>query len=509
MAAPGTPGLFPALPERRSERAAAPVGQPGTQFPHRWLGICLPQLPLEALGGKPVEIPRVIVDGEDRQRTVRAVNAAAWRDGVRRGQDLNAAQALCPSLRAEPRDLRRENARLEELAAWAQRFTPWVSVEPPASLLLEVRTSLHLFGGAQGLCREAGAALDERGHRHRLALAPTPTAALWLSRTRRTVVLPDPEQLPGTLGRLPLAFLGWPDKTVSALNGMGVYTVRDCLRLPRDGFARRFGRRYLAELDRALGRLPDPRPSFSPPASFEKNLDLPAETDDIAQLLIATERLLESLSAYLVARQAGVRRITLKFFHGDAPATAVQVGLVEYCQDAGRLLALARLKLERVVLPVPAIAVQLSSGSVTTLDSPARDLFGPTGGDTTTLLENLRTRLGVTAVYGVDGVAEHRPESAWRQVEPLAETGTACDRPAERPLWLLGQPQPLPVRDDRPQYDGRLVVERGPERIETGWWDGGDIVRDYYVARDRRGLRLWIYRERRPPHGWYLHGYFD
>ena len=27
----------------------------------------------------------------------------------------------------------------------------------------------------------------------------------------------------------------------------------------------------------------------------------------------------------------------------------------------------------------------------------------------------------------------------------------------------------------------------GPERLETGWWDGGEVCRDYYVVRDRAG----------------------
>jgi hypothetical protein len=41
------------------------------------------------------------------------------------------------------------------------------------------------------------------------------------------------------------------------------------------------------------------------------------------------------------------------------------------------------------------------------------------------------------------------------------------------------------------------ALRSGPERIESGWWDGGDVVRDYYVVGTRAGVRLWIYRERR------------
>jgi protein ImuB len=46
------------------------------------------------------------------------------------------------------------------------------------------------------------------------------------------------------------------------------------------------------------------------------------------------------------------------------------------------------------------------------------------------------------------------------------------------------------------------------ERIETGWWDGGEIGRDYYTAFDTDGVQLWIFRERANPHRWFLHGVF-
>jgi protein ImuB len=34
------------------------------------------------------------------------------------------------------------------------------------------------------------------------------------------------------------------------------------------------------------------------------------------------------------------------------------------------------------------------------------------------------------------------------------------------------------------------------------------VRRDYYVALTRAGIRLWIFRERPPNQGWYLHGVF-
>ena len=79
--------------------------------------------------------------------------------------------------------------------------------------------------------------------------------------------------------------------------------------------------------------------------------------------------------------------------------------------------------------------------------------------------------------------------------------------PGSRPLWLLAEPRPLDGRD-WPHYEGRLEIEDGPERIESGWWDGRDVRRDYYVARTAGGVRLWVFRERRADGRWFMHGVF-
>jgi protein ImuB len=46
----------------------------------------------------------------------------------------------------------------------------------------------------------------------------------------------------------------------------------------------------------------------------------------------------------------------------------------------------------------------------------------------------------------------------------------------------------------------------GPERIETGWWDGQPCSRDYFVGRNEQGEQLWLFRDRGG--GWFVHGLF-
>ena len=73
---------------------------------------------------------------------------------------------------------------------------------------------------------------------------------------------------------------------------------------------------------------------------------------------------------------------------------------------------------------------------------------------------------------------------------------------------MLSTPEILSEVGGKPQRHGPLQLQGGPERIETGWWEQGQVARDYYRAVDTRGVRLWIFRERQTPHRWFLHGLF-
>ena len=82
----------------------------------------------------------------------------------------------------------------------------------------------------------------------------------------------------------------------------------------------------------------------------------------------------------------------------------------------------------------------------------------------------------------------------------------------------MGRPVPLSavaIMPDGPplrfQFQGRrhrIVHARGPERIETGWWRGRAIRRDYYRVETTTGHRYWVFR-RLNDGGWFLHGMFE
>lgn len=476
-----------------------------------WLAIHLPHLALELFGPCAQPFVVVVFDAAGNRPAVHARNRVAARAGIRRGLPLSAARSLCADLVSRPRNPAAEQAALEGLAAWAGQYTSQVSLQPPTGLLLEIGGSLTLFGGLAALQQDIGRGLEELGYHPRLGIAPTPLGAWLLARAGDAAPAADRAELTRRLHPLPIELLEVQEATRRTLHGLGLVTLGDCLRLPRAGLARRLTPDLLIYLDRAFGLLPDPRPNYRPPAAFATRIALPAEVENIEALLFPLRRLLRELAGLLHARSAGVQELELTLEHRQRAASRLSLGLLQPSRDAGYLLALLRERLERFELPAPVDALALHAGRFPALDKTHLELFtdsGPGSPDWASLVERLRARLGAEAVSGLALRADHRPERAWQPVPPAPPGGEGRggapapnERIPTRPLWLLARPQPL-------EATAELHLLRGPERIEAGWWDGDDTVRDYFLATTRQGLRLWIYRDAKEGR-WWAQGVFS
>ena len=476
-----------------------------------WLSLYFPHLPLEVYArSASTAVPLVVYTHQGARQWVLARNRAAAAAGISPGMALGAAASLSRQLQTRPRDEAAEEAALAGVAAWAGQFTPVISLQPPDNLLLEIEASLNLFGGLKALRQRLQQGLEkDLGYRIRLAAAPTPLGARLLSRIGFDQALTDLHALRSILHKLPLAYLELDQKTLDALQGMGLRELGDCLSLPRSSLAKRLGPGFMDYLDRVLGAKADPRLPYHPPARFHRQLLLPAEVDDTEALLFAAQRLINELCGFLLSRGSGVQTLGFHLQHTEGPDSRLELGLVTPSREAGHLVSLLRERLERFELPAPVIAVELEANQLLTLDPINQDLLAeahPEHQDWPQLVERLQARLGADAVKGLAVHPDHRPERAWQACPPGEEGPSVL--PAPRPLWLLDQPEPLAINNHRPQLDGELSLVQGPERIESGWWDGGDIARDYFVAENPHQARFWIYRERRNPRCWYLHGVF-
>lgn len=513
-----------------------------------WFAVFLPSFTLDCCQrGIPVSAAAV---GVTEQGSLVAFNPLAAAAGLQTGHTTATALARLPALQLIERSRAREAEALRGLAAWAQQFTPTVSLRipnqatNPAGLLLEAAGSLRLFGGHDRLLKRLHAGLTDNGFPAHIGSACTPTGAWLLARHRTPLHADTPQRLRALLARLPVHLLAGAQPHDAALQAIGVRTLEQLMQLPRAGLARRFGLELLEELDRATGHRPDPQSVFIAPACFDTSLDLPAPVEDAERLLFGARRLLLQLCGWLAGRQAGARRITLSAEHERCPATLIRFGPDRPSRDPSQLALLLNEALQRCQLAAATSRLRLQCSDVHEYAPASAELFpgiATAHEQIDRLVERLKARLGREQVSQLHQVAEHRPEHAWR-AEPVrlpehtptaspsrtpsrlhAALHTAAARKAWsthatapspllvqlRPLWLIEPPIALSERNNRPFWESPLSLVAGPERIESGWWDERLVLRDYFIAEDASHRLLWVYRERLQASGaWYLHGRF-
>ncbi len=251
---------------------------------------------------------------------LRAVPVAAGPEPVaapRAARELWAA-VLLTSPDAGP-DAGPDAASAAQLAALrqAQSFTSRVAIESPGELLLELAGSQRLFGGLHALLRALRAAFPQP---LKLAMAPTPLAAVLLARAGRNCCITSQGRLHGRLASLPLSYLHWPPAELQRLRSMGVTCLGELLRLPRAGLARRIGPQRLLQLDQLTGRRADPRAALQPAQRFLQRVDPDFETVDRQRLLAALAPTLARLEDFLRERQRGIT--ALRVGAGASPRDA-------------------------------------------------------------------------------------------------------------------------------------------------------------------------------------------
>ncbi len=442
----------------------------------------------------------------------------AAEQGVRAGMRSAGAQAIAPGVLLQSRDTQRERQAIDAVALALMQYTPELAVDGQ-DLLLEVSASLSLFGGPWRLIRRVRRSVHGLGFSAALGMAPTAQAAALFAhqpgRHRRKL---KPASMHRLLDALAFTLLPAAAHDAEWLHSIGCRTLADLRRLPRAGLRRRTQAGLLDTLDRAYGESPELFDWLSVPPHFHAAIELPYRIEQSAQLLSAAERLILQMTGWLVAQQLAVSRFVLWLEHERGRSrrapTALDVSLAEPAWQESHLLRLLKERLARLQLDAPVIALRLEAAQLTCCEPPSGQLFPEPGGspeDYRRLLELLVARLGAESVQLPAPCADYRPEVAnrWQRTDEAAVIAEASMPVAARPFWLFEQPLPLVVRDHRPFYGSPLRLLSGPERIESGWWDGALALRDYFVAQGEEGACYWVYRERDAASArWFLHGLF-
>ncbi|WP_321935213.1 DNA polymerase Y family protein [Paraburkholderia sp. J8-2] len=483
-----------------------------------FVAIHLPRLSLEAFRprwSREAEYGCVVLERDK----VLIADARARDAGVGLGMKRGGVLTLAPNALLYDRDTLKESDLLHAIAFALLQFSPMVTLCEEETVLVDVSASLRLFGGIRRICHQMRATVRTLGVSGFMCVAPTGQGAWLLARRRHKRVL-KMSSLERNLDVL--AFTAVPEvrRFADWLQGLGCNDLSDIRRLPRAGLKKRCGAGMLDSMDRAYGLSPELYEWLELPPTFHARVELPDRVEHAEAILFAARRLIAQMCGWLSAQQLALTQATLILEHERGreaiEPTTLEVALAEPTWKEDHLVRLLKERLGRLELVAAVLAVSLEATKVQAAEPPSDSLFPEPGGtpeDHNRLLELLTARLGAENVLRPALTADHRPEHANRWV-PVHSDAKSAGAPADlpRPTWLVEPPVRLLMKQHRPFYGSPLRLVSTAERIEAGWFDGGNAARDYFVAEADDKSYYWIFRERPSATSdevvWYLHGLF-
>jgi protein ImuB len=526
----------------------------------RILSLWFPRLGAERLLrrlGAGQDTPLAVVAADGNGQVLTSLSAGAAAAGLRPGQPLGDARAICPGLLTRPEDAVADAVMRAALCRWAGRFSPWVAEEPPDALLVDLTGCAHLFGGEAALMAQVEADCADLGLTVRAGLADTVGAAWALARfagtgaaaarsgdaidqearaTRSRAarrrgaeaasqagsgtghagrIAPEGHTR-ATLASLPVAALRLDPDSVAGLSRLGLRRIGDLIGQPRAALARRFGQALVRRLDQALGLAPEPVSPARPAPRFALRLSLPDPIGLRDDLLAGIDRLLPEFETRLRAAGRGARRVRLEAMRCDHRSVQIEVGLARPSAAPDRIRPLLVMKLDAIDAGPGIDALRLSApetepvhdrqhkGHLDVSCDVACRFAAQDGLDD--LIGKLGARIGTEAVTRLHPAASHIPEkTATVMAAAWAAPAPAWPAPPTPRPGLIWPPEPVDAPDapDPPQsfrWRGRThrrIAARGPERIAPEWWLDDPVwrngVRDYWEVTTQRGERLWLY----------------
>jgi protein ImuB len=412
--------------------------------------------------------------------------------GVTLGMPRREAEALAPFATVLPRDVGEETRRFEPVIAVVEDLVPRVEVVAPGLLYVPVGGALRFYGSEQALAEKVSQALTDH---HCVGIAHGPFAARWAAATATpgelTIVTDTATFLSGLdLGTLREAMGG--EEMIETFRWLGVLTLGDLARLPRETLASRFGTPGLQAHRLASGedRMVDPREI---PADLAVEMTFEDPLESLDSVAFAARNLAEKLLRRL--RSAAVAPHTVTITAGAADGherTRVWRSADPFTERA---------LTDRVWWQLRAwVETSGVSGGISSLRIVPDDLSGEGRqlsllSDESSHIESERALARAQAMLGPDGVLQARAQGGRMPAERVAwsrwgEPETAVERSAASP-WPGSTPAPspalVPPRLDpiEVEWDGGMPTRvrlgsrwepvltwSGPWRLSGRWWAG-------------------------------------
>jgi protein ImuB len=447
----------------------------------------LPDLPVTAAlraqpewRGRPCAVLREAAHRDEGKIPLLAINPAARQTGISAGWPLGRALVRCPDLMLVSRHPENEAALLAELVSLADSLTPDVEITAPDIVLLDL-------SGRKTLRLEGLESLPDSGEDVCYSLAETPDLAHFAvlePRTRARWISGD------EVGLLPLSLLGnleGGDRFLPLLDLLGIRTLGDFRRLPRQDLVGRFGPRAGHWHDVVSGKNCRLLKLHRPPESLAQTMDFDDAIHSSEALVFVFNRLLHVLCSRLAARHLAVSVLEIHL-RLEVGGLRREIRLPEPLSDPAALLKPLQTLAESLVLPAPVTGIGLDATTAFPLarqsDWTGRQLPRPERwADTLARLEGLlgSGRVGVPVL-----LPSHRPDAFEMQAAssgaPVSLQPPACSIPLRRfrpPVKIAVAFESSPNTTPHPlalltgPHPGELLELRGPFPLSGDGWAPG------------------------------------
>lgn len=452
--------------------------------------------------------------------------------GVVLGMPRSEAEALAPFATVLTRDPGEEARRFEPVVSAIEDLVPRVEVVSPGLIYVPVTGAVRFYGGEKPLAERMVKEMDTlvghmRGGEALVGIADGPFAARWAA---GTAIIGEPQIVTDTIdflsrldtGTLREAMGG--DEMIDTFRWLGVTTLGDLARLPRETLASRFGNpgvlahRLASGEDRAV----DPR-AIPGELGVEMSFEDPLESLDAVGFAgrNLSERLLERL------KEAGMAPHTVTITAvpaGGPPRERVWRSADPFTEKGltDRVWWQLRAWVETSGVPGGIVGLSIVPSD---LSGEGRQLGLLT--DESSLVEAERALARAQALLGPDGVLQGRAQGGRMPAERVAwsrwgEPESDTDRDAVAP-WPGATPSPAPalvpprLEPIEVEWDGGMPVRvrlgsrwepvltwSGPWRLSGRWW-AGERDADRYQIVTSVGAFLCVVAEGRV----FLAGVYD
>lgn len=463
---------------------------------------------------------------------VTGASAEVLETGVVLGMPRREAEALAPFATVLTRDMGEEARRFEPVVSAIEDLVPRVEVVSPGLIYVPVAGAVRFYGGEQPLAERIVKETDTlvghmRGGEALVGIADGPFAARWAA---GTATVGEPQIVADTISFLSRLDMGTlreamgGDEMIDTFRWLGVTTLGDLARLPRETLATRFGNPGVLAHRLASGedRVVDPR-AIPAELGVEMSFEDPLESLDAVAFAGRTlsERLLGGLKGVGMAPHT----VTITAVPaGGLPRERVWRSADPFTEKGliDRVWWQLQAWVETSGVPGGIIGLSIVPSD---LSGEGRQLGLLT--DESSVAEAERALARAQALLGPDGVLHGRAQGGRMPAERIAwsrwgEPETDIDRDAVAP-WPGATPSPTPalvpprLEPIEVEWDGGMPVRvrlgsrwepvltwSGPWRLSGRWW-AGERDADRYQIVTSVGAFLCVVAEGRA----FLAGVYD